>query len=131
MDRKLTDTEWRARLTSEQYHVLREAGTERPWSSALNDEKRAGEFVCAGCGARLYMSADKFDSGCGWPSFTRAEGAIAERPDHSHGMTRTELLCGNCGGHLGHVFDDGPLPTGKRHCINGVSLAFVPKVEGG
>ncbi|MFD0848434.1 peptide-methionine (R)-S-oxide reductase MsrB [Sphingosinicella xenopeptidilytica] len=127
MDRRLTETEWKARLTSEQYRVLREAGTERPWSSPLNDEKREGEFVCAGCGAVLYGSADKFDSGCGWPSFTRAEGDIVERPDHSHGMVRTELLCGRCGGHLGHVFDDGPLPTGQRHCINGVSLAFVPE----
>ena len=127
MDRKLTDTEWQARLTPEQYRVLREAGTERPWSSPLNDEKREGEFVCAGCGAVLYRSVDKFDSGCGWPSFTRAAGEIIERPDHSHGMIRTELLCGHCGGHLGHVFDDGPLPTGKRHCINGVSLAFEPE----
>lgn len=127
MDKRLTETEWKARLTSEQYRVLREAGTERPWSSPLNDEKREGEFVCAGCGAVLYGSADKFDSGCGWPSFTRAEGDIVARPDHSHGMVRTELLCGRCGGHLGHVFDDGPLPTGQRHCINGVSLAFVPE----
>lgn len=129
MDKPTTETEWKARLTSEQYRVLREAGTERPWSSPLNDEKREGEFVCAGCGAALYRSADKFDSGCGWPSFTRADGEIIERPDHSHGMVRTELLCGNCGGHLGHVFDDGPLPTGKRHCINGVSLAFEPESE--
>ncbi len=115
-------------LTPAQRAVLRDHGTERPFTSPLNDEKRAGAFKCAGCGATLYASDTKFDSGSGWPSFFAAEpGATATTTDSSHGMTRTEVHCAACEGHLGHIFPDGPRPTGQRHCINGLALEFVPE----
>lgn len=125
----LSAAEWKTRLTPEQFHVLREQGTERAFTGAYWNEKRAGLYVCAGCGAPLYASADKFKSGTGWPSYTRAveAGRVVERVDNSHGMARTEIVCGRCGGHLGHVFDDGPAPTGRRHCVNSASLSFQPE----
>ena len=114
-------------LTPEQRAVLLEAGTERPFSSPLNKEKRRGTYVCAGCGTPLYASAAKFDSGTGWPSFWKAlDGGVATHADTKHGMVRTEVLCGHCGGHLGHVFNDGPAPTGLRYCMNGLALNFKP-----
>ena len=120
-----TDQEWRQILTEQQYDVLRHAGTEPPYSSPLNDEHRRGVFSCAGCALHLYSSDTKFDSGTGWPSFWKAlDNAVLERPDTSLGMTRTEVLCSRCGGHLGHVFDDGPQPTGLRYCMNGVAMTF-------
>jgi peptide-methionine (R)-S-oxide reductase len=119
---------WRVRLTPEQYHVLREHGTEPPGSSPLNHEKRQGVFVCAGCGERLFTSDTKFESGSGWPSFYAAvEGAVATTEDRSLLMVRTEVRCRHCDGHLGHVFPDGPRPTGQRYCINGAALGFEPK----
>ena len=119
--------EWRRRLGDQRYHILREAGTERPFTSPLLNEKRKGVFACAGCALPLFHSAAKFDSGTGWPSFSRAvPNAVAYRRDLTLGMVRTEEHCRRCGGHLGHVFDDGPPPTGKRHCINGLSLTFRP-----
>jgi peptide-methionine (R)-S-oxide reductase len=122
-----TDEEWRRRLTPEQYAVLREHGTERPGSCALNYEKRPGTFVCAGCGQPLFVSRTKFESGTGWPSFNDPEpGAVETSVDRSHGMTRTEVHCSRCGGHLGHVFNDGPAPTRLRYCINGVAMNFRP-----
>lgn len=124
---ELTDAEWRERLTPEQYQVLRGHGTERPGSCTLNREKRPGRFHCAGCGNLLFDATSKFDSGTGWPSFGRPlDGSVGYRVDRSWGMVRTEVHCGRCGGHLGHVFDDGPPPTGKRYCINGVALEFRP-----
>jgi peptide-methionine (R)-S-oxide reductase len=121
----LTDAEWRARLTPEQYHIMREHGTERPGSCALLHEKRAGAFTCAGCGQKLFQSTLKFESGTGWPSFNDpVEGAVQTSTDRSWGMTRTEVHCANCGSHLGHVFEDGPPPTGLRYCVNGVALDF-------
>ncbi len=122
-----TEEEWRAILTPAQYAVLREEDTERAFSSPLDKEKRAGVFTCAGCDLPLYSSAAKYDSGTGWPSFWEAlPNAIGVREDRSFFMVRTECHCRRCGGHLGHIFDDGPPPTGKRHCINGVSLNFKP-----
>ena len=123
---KLTDEEWKARLDPAAYDVLRHEGTERPFTSPLNDEKRAGTFVCAGCDQPLFASETKYDSGTGWPSFyTFIEGAIGTSVDDSLFMQRVEVHCSNCGGHQGHVFEDGPEPTGLRYCINGVSLKFV------
>jgi peptide-methionine (R)-S-oxide reductase len=122
-----TDAEWRRLLTPAQYDVLREAGTEPPWSSPLLNEHRAGRFACAGCDTAAFDASTKFDSGTGWPSFYRAlPHAVQERADGSLGMERTEVRCATCGGHLGHVFDDGPAPTGLRYCMNGVALAFHP-----
>ncbi len=120
-----TEEEWKSILTPAQYHVLRQQGTERAGSSPLNREKRSGTFHCAGCDLPLYASKTKFDSGTGWPSFWEAlDGAVGTTTDRSFFMTRTEVHCRRCGGHLGHIFDDGPPPTGKRHCINGVALTF-------
>ncbi len=122
-----SDTDWRAELAPDQYRVLREHGTERPGTSPLNGEKRTGVFDCAGCGTPVYTSETKYESGSGWPSFfAPIPGAVATTVDRSLGMTRTEVHCAKCGGHLGHVFDDGPRPTGQRHCINGVALTFAP-----
>ena len=122
-----SESEWRQRLGASRYHILREAGTERPFTSPLLNEKRKGIFACAGCGLPLFSSAAKYDSGTGWPSFTRALAkAVAYKRDGTLGMIRTEEHCRRCGGHLGHVFDDGPQPNGKRHCINGLSLTFKP-----
>lgn len=123
----LTDAEWRAKLSPEQYRVLRGHGTERAGSCALNYEKRAGTFVCAGCGNPLFKAGTKFESGTGWPSFDQPlEGAVGTTEDGSFMMTRTEVHCSRCGGHLGHVFPDGPPPTGLRYCMNGVAMDFVP-----
>ena len=122
-----TEEEWRAQLSEIQFQVLRKEDTERPFTSPLNDEKRIGLFHCAGCDLPLYDSKTKFDSGTGWPSFYEAlENAVGTREDNSFFMKRTEVHCRRCGGHQGHIFDDGPPPTGKRHCINGVSLKFMP-----
>lgn len=121
-----TDTEWRKILTSDQYDVLRREGTEAPGSSPLNHEKQAGIFHCAGCALPLFSSKTKFDSGTGWPSFwAPLDHAVETTTDRSFGMSRTEVHCRRCGGHLGHVFNDGPKPTGLRYCMNGVALAFV------
>lgn len=123
-----TDEEWRARLTREQYEVMRRHGTERPGSCALNHEKRRGVFQCAGCDQPLFRSGEKFESGTGWPSFfDPLPGALETTVDRSYGMVRTEVHCARCGSHLGHVFPDGPPPTGLRYCINGVALDFIPE----
>lgn len=123
-----TDEEWRAALTPEEYSVLRGHSTERPFSSPLNTEKRPGTFVCAGCGQPLFASTTKYDSGTGWPSFWEPlAGAVGTSVDRSLFMVRTEVHCARCGGHLGHVFPDGPQPTGQRYCINGVAMRFTPQ----
>ncbi len=125
---KLTDAEWRKRLSPQAYAVLRQASTEQPYSSPLNNEHRDGVFVCDGCALPLFASPTKFDSGTGWPSFyDHLPRAIGERSDTSIGEARTEVHCARCAGHLGHVFDDGPKPTGLRYCMNGVAMRFVAK----
>ncbi|MFO1109833.1 MAG: peptide-methionine (R)-S-oxide reductase MsrB [Bradyrhizobium sp.] len=122
-----TDAEWRAQLTPQQYEILRKHGTERPWSSPLLKEHRKGIFACAGCDLPLFSSDTKFDSGTGWPSFFQPlDNALGRTEDRSYGMTRIEVHCRRCGGHLGHVFDDGPKPTGLRYCIDGFGLTFKP-----
>jgi peptide-methionine (R)-S-oxide reductase len=126
-----TDEEWRRILTPSQYAVLRQHATERPGSCALLEEHRAGAFSCAGCGQKLFVADRKFESGTGWPSFFEPlDGAIGTTEDRTFGMRRVEVHCSRCGGHLGHVFEDGPRPTGLRYCINGVALDFDPAAEG-
>jgi peptide-methionine (R)-S-oxide reductase len=131
LDQKVnkSEEEWRQELTPEQYHVLREKGTERPFTGEFVHNKRTGMYTCGGCGAELFDSDVKFESGTGWPSFTQpvAEGKIELVPDNSLFMRRTEVRCGRCGGHLGHVFNDGPGPTGQRYCINSCALGFEEK----
>ena len=125
-----TDEEWRAKLSPAQYSVLRKHGTERAGTSPLNLEKRHGKFICAGCGQEVFASDTKFESGTGWPSFyAPLEGAVGTTEDRSFFMTRTEVHCSRCGGHLGHVFDDGPRPTGQRYCMNGAAMDFKPGVK--
>ncbi|MGF1514834.1 MAG: peptide-methionine (R)-S-oxide reductase MsrB [Elainellaceae cyanobacterium] len=122
-----TEAEWRELLTPQQFRILRQQGTERPGSSPLTHNHEAGNYTCAGCGSPVFSSQTKFDSGTGWPSFyAPIEGGVATSADRSFLMVRTEVHCDRCGGHLGHVFDDGPQPTGKRYCINGAALEFVP-----
>ncbi len=123
----MTEAEWRAKLSPEAYAVLREEDTERPFTSPLEQEKRVGVFACAGCELPLFPSSTKFDSGTGWPSFWQPlPDAVATKPDPGLFGTRTEVHCRRCGGHLGHVFDDGPAPTGLRYCMNGVAMTFIP-----
>ncbi len=126
-----SEDDWRGVLSSEQYRVLREAGTERAFSGKFWDHHAPGTYLCAGCGAELFQSETKFDSGCGWPSFYDAadETLVEQREDTSHGMRRIEVVCKRCGGHLGHIFPDGPAPTGMRYCINSASLGFKEKAE--
>ena len=124
----LSDADWRAKLTAEEFRVLRKHGTERAGTSPLNAEKRAGTFSCAGCGQPLYDADTKYESGSGWPSFfAPLQGSVATSQDRTLFMARTEVHCARCGGHLGHVFPDGPAPTGERYCMNGVALRFEPK----
>ncbi|PRP66166.1 peptide-methionine (R)-S-oxide reductase MsrB [Nonlabens agnitus] len=124
----MTEEEYKSKLTPEQYHVLREKGTERPFTGEYNTHYEDGVYSCAACGNELYKSEAKFDSGCGWPSFDdEIEGAIERKRDSTHGMIRTEILCANCGSHLGHVFNDGPTNTGIRHCVNSLCLDFEKK----
>ena len=123
---KLTDSQWKERLSDEEFRVCREKGTEYPFTGALLNNHEEGSYLCKCCGAKLFISANKFDSGCGWPSFdaqSEDDNVVYQR-DHSHGMTRIEILCKQCDAHLGHVFDDGPTQTGKRYCVNSVSLNF-------
>ncbi|HKX23248.1 MAG TPA: peptide-methionine (R)-S-oxide reductase MsrB [Rhizorhapis sp.] len=132
MEKKiLTEAEWKARLTPEQYHVLREAGTERAFTGKYNGNKAEGRYFCAGCGVELFDSDEKYDSGSGWPSFTAPVGAeaVSEHMDTSHGMRRVEVRCASCEGHLGHVFPDGPGVDGLRYCMNSAALDFKPRDE--
>ncbi len=122
------DINWKEKLSDEEYHVLRNKGTERPFTGKYNMHFENGTYVCRGCGTELFDSTTKFDSGCGWPSFDKAkEGAVRYETDRTLGMKRVEILCNNCDGHLGHVFDDGPTETGQRYCVNSLSLEFNPK----
>lgn len=123
-----TEEEWKKQLSAEQYYILREKGTERPNTGKYNKHTEKGTYVCVACGNELFTSDSKFDAHCGWPSFYKslAKDKIIEKPDYAHGMIRTEILCAKCGGHLGHVFDDGPKPTGLRYCVNSVSIEFIP-----
>lgn len=127
----LSTEEWRSRLTPEEFEVLRDHGTERPWTTCAVGTEQAGTYVCAGCGEPLFRSGQKFESGTGWPSFTEpvSRDAVTEHVDDSYGMRRTEVRCACCDGHLGHVFPDGPPPTGLRYCMNSIALRHVPDVE--
>lgn len=128
---KLSEEEWKKRLTPEQYHILREKGTERPFTGVFNMHSEKGVYSCAGCGTPLFTDGQKFNSHCGWPSFDGElpGGVIEKRRDTSHGMIRIEIVCKNCGGHLGHLFDDGPTPSGLRYCVNSASLSFDPEQD--
>ncbi len=127
----MSDREWQEKLEPERYAILRQAATEPAWSGELLHVDGEGTFTCAGCGTTLFTTGDKFDSGSGWPSFTRAvaEGTVEEHEDRSHGMRRTEITCARCGGHLGHVFPDGPGPTGLRYCVNSLALDYEPESD--
>ena len=125
-----SEKDWRAELSEEEFRILRQKGTELPFSGEYNDHYQEGAYLCKGCGKPLYLSESKYNSHCGWPSYDRAiEGSLIEVPDNSAGMTRTEIVCANCGGHQGHVFNDGPTKTGLRYCVNSASINFIKKAE--